>query len=299
MAGAFLLFPNQLFKAVHSLSKDTVFYMLEDSHYFTRLPFHTHKLILQRAGMQVLREQLLIKGYTVHYFAAEQGGSLSQVEKELVKNDVQELNYYDVVDHTIELALRSLAQRSKISLKKHASPSFLLSHASTSQVSKVLKSEYDLEKVPKVPVPKDILVFEHDRYIEEAIAYVRKNFPKNPGIPEEFAYPVTHNDAEEALEYGENIMPLLNVGLLVPKQVIKKLHQGVARASKVVSVLVKREKARLLYEKIADQPVKKSEVPINKKASTYTIQDLEEKRPLSWYLVYCIDAYAWWCTVLK
>lgn len=81
-------------------------------------------------------------------------------------------------------------------------------------------------------------------FISEATRWVKNNFGNNPGNPDTFIYPITHSDAEKRLhqflkerfaEFGpfedaiskdENelfhsvLSPLINIGLLAPKQVI-------------------------------------------------------------------------------
>jgi deoxyribodipyrimidine photolyase-related protein len=82
--------------------------------------------------------------------------------------------------------------------------------------------------------------------VEEAIAYVQKKYPKNPGEVDFFNYPITHLDAKKALknflenrlkffgDYEDAIVekesvifhsvlsPLLNTGLLTPDILIKE-----------------------------------------------------------------------------
>jgi deoxyribodipyrimidine photolyase-related protein len=103
------------------------------------------------------------------------------------------------------------------------------------------------KKVPKgTPIPK----YKHpteNKYITEAKDYVEKNFKSNYGDINSFYYPITHQEAEEHLnqfiqerfilfgDYEDAIVkeehwlwhsvltPMLNIGLLCPKQIINEV----------------------------------------------------------------------------
>ena len=102
------------------------------------------------------------------------------------------------------------------------------------------------EKLPKGTKIKDPEIFSN-KYIKEAINYVNKNFSKNYGSLDHFIYPVTHKEAEMHLKdflknklknfgkyedaistqtnfvYHSILSPMLNIGLLTDKEVIKEL----------------------------------------------------------------------------
>jgi len=109
---------------------------------------------------------------------------------------------------------------------------------------------YDKENrksYPKNKKPPDFSFFSIDDFYKEAISYVEKNFSKNVGeINKNFLLPKNHNEAnlffddflkKRIFDFGpyqdailkDNLLinhsllsPLLNVGLILPKQVIKK-----------------------------------------------------------------------------
>ncbi len=111
------------------------------------------------------------------------------------------------------------------------------------------KWSYDADnrlKYPKDKIPPILEFPAINDYYQEAIDYVEKNYPKNYGcISSTFIYPTTHEQSEQWLEqffkhrfaaFGEyedaildeeNILhhsvltPMLNVGLLLPLQVVK------------------------------------------------------------------------------
>ena len=109
------------------------------------------------------------------------------------------------------------------------------------------KWTYDSENRKKIPkdlkIPK-IPIIKRSEFLEEALKYVEEKFPKNPGVIGNFIFPITHEDAkfwlsrflkerfklfgpyEDALYVRESILfhsvlsPLLNSGLLTPKNVV-------------------------------------------------------------------------------
>lgn len=101
----------------------------------------------------------------------------------------------------------------------------------------------------RAPFPKDEVVPElhfpkPDAYVKEAIDYVNKHWPDNYGNIDNFKYPITHQQAEDWLTdflnnrfekfgvyedamvaeehylYHSVLTPMLNIGLLDPKQII-------------------------------------------------------------------------------
>jgi len=93
--------------------------------------------------------------------------------------------------------------------------------------------------VPKIPKNNN------SSFVSEAKTYIEKNFPNNPGSTDTFIYPVTHQQAQDFFNnfleqkliffgpyqdaidsknpftFHSILSPLLNTGLLTPKQVIE------------------------------------------------------------------------------
>ncbi|WLP94172.1 cryptochrome/photolyase family protein [Psychrobacter sp. M13] len=107
--------------------------------------------------------------------------------------------------------------------------------------------EDNRKKYPRKQTPPDVTFPELSEHYEEAIDYVEDNFSKHYGeINSDFRYPTTHDEAEQWLEnflskrfkdFGkyedaivddEHILhhslltPMLNTGLLTPRQVIER-----------------------------------------------------------------------------
>ncbi len=111
------------------------------------------------------------------------------------------------------------------------------------------KWSYDADNRLKYPKDKKAPVIKFpliNKYYSDAIEYIEKNFPNNYGfINEKALYPITHDDAdlwlrdfleqrfeefgkyEDAIVVDANILhhsvltPMLNIGLLLPKQIVE------------------------------------------------------------------------------
>jgi deoxyribodipyrimidine photolyase-related protein len=114
--------------------------------------------------------------------------------------------------------------------------------------------EDNRKKLPKThAVPAEPRAERND-FVTEAIGWVKQRFPENPGEVEDFRWPVTRRDAEEWLEiflrerfaefgaYEDAIStthaflhhgaltPMLNIGLLDPRQVVERALSHAARS---------------------------------------------------------------------
>ena len=268
---AFLVFPHQLFKDLFSYPKSTRFCFVEDEYSFRAFPFHSHTLVLRRASMQATRERLLVKGYQVQYFDCILQSNLESILTELHEQGIQTIQCYELIHHQLAHELALVATTLDMTVEFIPTPGFLLQEKWVKKYcdgspftfdqfyiqarkklqilvenGKPVGGVWQLPIVQAVKIPKipEIHIPEHTRYSDEAIEYVKKYFPKNPGNPENAVFPVTYADSEdwleafiharlghfsdmfqlsleeEALLFHAGISPLLNAGLLVPKQVI-------------------------------------------------------------------------------
>lgn len=284
---AVLVFPHQLFKDHPALDKSRKVFLIEDPLFFgdIRYPFkfHKKKLIFHRASMKAYEKYLTEMGYDVIYlqyssFKEDRRSNYLYVFFNKMKINV--FHYADVNDFILEKRIQRMIKQLQKSFVKYPSPMFLsdekflreyfegkkyyLMASFYIEQRKRLnilvadgrpaggKWSYDEENRKKLPkgfkTPR--LKFPDDTEFEiEAIDYVEKNFPDNPGDGFDFIYPVTFEQAEDWLEdfltnriklFGDYedaidkdetylshsiLTPMLNSGLLTPKQVIDKTLQ--------------------------------------------------------------------------
>lgn len=276
----FLVFPNQLHRI-----RDDAFYgkpvvLVEDELFFTQLPFHRKKLIFHRAAMKEFEKELTEKGGRVWYIEAHDRRSRTE---ELFNwfgtMGVKEVQCDEPSDYLLERRLRRYATRHDITLDLLDSPLFLSSrheidtyfkdrkrylmhdfYVRQRKARRILtdsagqplggKWSFDSENRKRIPAGQDLPaappVF-NCASVREAEQYVVKNFPDNPGVVHDFRFPVTPQQAEEALEqflvhrfahfgeyqdalvhgqswlYHSLLSSSLNAGLITPESVIRRV----------------------------------------------------------------------------
>lgn len=277
-----LIFPHQLFKQHPALDKNRKVFLIEDPLFFgdIRYPFNFHKkkIIFHRASMKAYEDYLTQQGYDVVYL---QYSSFKEDRRSnylfvfFNKMRITTFHYADVTDFILEKRIQKMARDLSKGLVKYSTPMFLtdkdfLQNYFSKQKSYLMASFYieqrkrlniliedgkpkggkwsfdeeNRKKLPKGFKSPKLNFPEDTEYELEAIDYVEKYFPNNPGNGFDFIYPVTFEQAEDWLsDFLENrfkyfgdyedaidneetylfhsvLTPLLNAGLLNPKQVI-------------------------------------------------------------------------------
>jgi deoxyribodipyrimidine photolyase-related protein len=269
-----LLFPNHLFEDVSLLKKyDTVFLIEEPLHFYdlVRRPFRFNKVKLAylHACMQYYQALLTRTGIKVRYISYSEAGDVA-LQKALGK---RACHCYDPHDRLVLDKYSALGIHLKV---LPDSPLFIATdqelvdyHASLKNKQRNTNAHFYayfkrkwgmLENVPSMdkenrrpvkdspPAPQSE-TWDNEHY-REAIAYVERLFPDNPGKVESVhAYPCTHalarkqlatfiqtkfeffgpyQDAiakDEVYLFHSGISAALNVGLLSPGDVVKMVMQ--------------------------------------------------------------------------
>lgn len=275
MTEATLIFPNQLFENHPGVADGRSIYLVEDPLIFgndERYPvaFHKQKLVLHRASMQAYTDELREAGHVVNAVA------YTNSYEEALPDGLTDLHVADPTDFILEMRLRAFAKKRGVMLHVHGTPAFLSPKdflekhiagrkkpfmASFYQAQRkrmdILVDEdgnpeggqwsYDEEnrkKLPKNHEPPSAPKAEWNEYVEKAVVWVERNFSGNPGMVDDFRYPVTRADAKVWLkefvakrfeEFGPYedaistkhrfinhslLTPMLNVGLLTPQEII-------------------------------------------------------------------------------
>lgn len=271
-----LVFPHQLFlisehPALHSAETDEV-WLIEHDLFFKQYNFHTHKLILHRASLKWYASYLADAGRVVRYIDSAESGSLKNMLRE---HKVTEAHVVDVVDDWL---WRDIAKTcDQVALVKHSSPQFIIptDEVVTHKDSRLLEGFYrqlrkktnilmDGEKpaggtwnydhsnrkaLPKNHTPTSPRMFGGSQWVQEAVNYVNRHWPNNPGDGEFFWVPVTRDEAlaqladfldhrlakfgpyedamhtEDGWVYHSTISSALNCGLLTPQEVLAKVEE--------------------------------------------------------------------------
>ncbi|MBF4162115.1 cryptochrome/photolyase family protein [Nocardioides acrostichi] len=263
---------------------DTTFVLVEHDLLFRQYRFHTQKLVLHRASMRRFADRLREAGFDVETIETDgRTTSRSALAKVIDRLDPTRVTAYDVVDDWLSRDLTAALADGGYELTRDDvldTPNFLTSrdelagyfdgvagprgkrarmadfYAWQRRRLDVLVEgdqpvggrwsfdEENRKKLPRgyeVPSPETPRRHEH---VEEAIAWVERAFPDNPGNADAFAWPTSHAEAERGLtaflehrfiDFGPYedaisvehpflfhslLTPGLNIGLLDPRRVV-------------------------------------------------------------------------------
>jgi len=275
-----IIFPHQLFEEHPALDSERVVYLIEEFLFFRQYKFHKQKLVLHRSSMKFYQDYLERKKLKVIYI--DSSNELSDIRKlipYLKQKGIKEIHFADVADNWLEKRINQTAEKFEITIHEYPSPAFLNTKDELkeyfngkkkySQTDFYIKQRkkfgilldedgspvggkwtFDTENRLKYPAAKKspkVNFPSANKYYEEAVNYVNKNFSNNYGeINKSFIYPITFDeskkwfneflekrfsefgDYEDAIVARENILhhsvltPMLNIGLLTPKYIVEE-----------------------------------------------------------------------------
>jgi deoxyribodipyrimidine photolyase-related protein len=280
-----VLFPIDLYKDITLLYDEKVF-LVEDMHYFNRsskkdggINFNILKPIYHRATMKSYYDYLISNGINCQYIDLTKNW-IDIVKKHNIKNG---LRFYDPVDRKIE----KIISKNFDSYDIITTPRFILSNDELDMYNGALRQTsfyswirklknilmtkggpeggeltYDNEnrKTPYEGIENDIndkvkknCKTDNNKYLNEAISYVKKTFDKSDFISHsegslcEIKFPIDHKgslqrlkyfiktnivkfgDYQDVILYDEHnsfifhsaLSPMINIGLITPNDIIK------------------------------------------------------------------------------
>ncbi len=282
MSGAIvrLVYPHQLFRAQLEAEAGTRHVLVEDDLYFRQHPFHAHKLVLHRASMCRFAQLLRDNGFDPIVVESTADSStheqLAGVVAELAPTSV---SVYDVVDDWLlrdaTAALRAggyelcpddvLETPNFLTTRGQLADWFGANKAQMQYFYKWQRQRLDIlvegrspvggrwsfdpdnrKKLPRGHTVPQPWWPERTAAVDDAIAWVRREFPEAPGDPETFAWPTSYEEAQTAYEhfltqrfvefgpyedavavghpvlFHSTISPSLNAGLLDPSDVVHR-----------------------------------------------------------------------------
>lgn len=273
--------PHQLFLEHLDAATGTTFVLVEHDLLFRQYRFHAQKLVLHRASMKRFATRLEEAGYDVRYVETDgRRRSRTALAEVLDELDPTEVTAYDVVDDWLGRDLADVVTEwletpnfltDRPTLKSHFGDGrgrvARMQHFYSWQRQRLdvlvegkerdqpvggrwSFDEENRKKLPKGhPVPDRHVPAERHPEVQAAVDWVCERFPDSPGNVHSFAWPTSHEEAEEGLEsflaerFGEfgpyedavstdhaflfhSVMtPGLNIGLLSPQDV---LHRALA-----------------------------------------------------------------------
>jgi deoxyribodipyrimidine photolyase-related protein len=275
---AALIFPHQLFKKSELLDKSKCYYLVEEHLFFTQYPFHKEKLVLHRASMKAYEKYLLQNGFQVEYIESTHAlHDCRLLIAHLAKQKCADISMIDPVDYLLMRRIKRACASNHIKLQVMESPSFLNTLSGTQNYFDTKKKYFQTDfytaqrkqrnllltpdgkpvggkwtfdaenrsKFPKKEIVPKLPASASNAYVEEAEAYVQKNFPNNYGaIYKDHLFAINFEDAQKWLDnflaerfekfgvyedaivqkesvlYHSVLSPMLNIGLLTPQQII-------------------------------------------------------------------------------
>ncbi|MBS0010503.1 MAG: cryptochrome/photolyase family protein [Bacteroidales bacterium] len=276
---AALIFPHQLFEENPVIKPGIKIFLIEEFLFFRQYLFHKQKLAFHRASMKHYENFLRSRNRALIYIDSSQPEA--DIRKFFEKFPLETVHVIDPVDNYLGRRLKSSCHKAGTRLRTYDPPSFITSpneikaffDPGRKQFSQtqfymqqrkslgILMEEsgkpkggkwtFDKENRKKYPAgkkPPEIVYPPADHVYSEAVQYVKKNFPGNPGnITETPIYPLNFDSAREWLrqflenrfsEFGDYedaivasqsilhhsvLSPLLNSGLLTPGFVISEI----------------------------------------------------------------------------
>jgi len=227
-----IIFPNQLFEQHPALDKHRRVFLLEDDLFFEYQPFHKMKLVLHRASMKFYHDYLVNQGYRVTYVdAADYRHFEDFARRNLSDEGVVEAHYCEPVDFLLEKRMEKGCAENKLKQVVYRTPAFLntkslneeflgktskhyrlgdfykkqrLHHNVLLENGKPMGGSWSTDAENRKALPKNYLAPNpyfptENQYVQRAIDYVNQHFPNNPGHVRPFLYPVTFEEANQAL----------------------------------------------------------------------------------------------------
>lgn len=274
-----LLFPHQLFREHPMLGNVDKIYLVEEFLFFKQYKFHKQKIEFHRASMKAMEADLKSSGVVCTYIeAGEERSDVRVLIQNLFSKMKGELHYIDPTDDWLRKRIEQQANSERIQAHGYESPLFLNTTDELESFFREDKKSYfqttfykqqrtkrnillnedgspvggqwsfdaeNRKKYPKNQIPPEIIFPNSNTFWDEAVAYTRNHFGKNPGeLDAAPLYPVTPGDAERWFgqflqkrfsafgDYEDALVadawllhhslltPLLNTGLLKSQDVI-------------------------------------------------------------------------------
>ncbi|MCU0667453.1 MAG: cryptochrome/photolyase family protein [Patescibacteria group bacterium] len=287
---ALIIYPNQLFAIEHLPDTDIIFVVEEPLYFGTDsqypVSYHKQKLVLHRAAMRRYTEETLWPAnLNVEYIELKDMQTTGDVLIRARNQGVETINIFDPVDFAIEHRLQETLDKfiePPFEIKVLPNPSFMLKKGDIDEFFADKKAykfadfyqwqrerfnilldkkykpiggkwSFDTDNRQKLPADHIAPGFESfgaNNFVEEAINWVEKNFPNNPGLTGGFFWPTNHQEAlkwlenfikdrleffgpyEDAIDgqsvllYHSGVSAPLNCGLLTPNEVVDKVVEA-------------------------------------------------------------------------
>ena len=272
-----IVFPHQLFDDHPALSKTRDVCLVEDGRFFTDFNFHKKKILFHIESMRVYKEELAARRYRVKYIKQGDVRSHLQLTRLFSGKDLEDIYVADVCDGDLSRRLEKDCLKYRKQLHVVDSPSFLTSdeilqdffmtrkNLSMSSFyigqrkrldilirrGKPIGGKWSFDPENRKKLPKGLRIPEPRKPVGTpltgSVSRIVKEYGDNPGSTDDFAFPVTRDQARQWLkdfaanrlrcfgDYEDSISadsvfvfhsalsPLLNAGLLTPEEILDEV----------------------------------------------------------------------------
>lgn len=259
-----IILPHQLFIDQPVIEKQRKIFLVEHPHFFTKFSFHKQKLIYHRATMKDYLERIKKSGFKAEYIECD---DYAEFSKKIKKNPIhlvdpiehdlkKEFDHFDTTYYESPqfLTPKKFSDEFFKESNHFSQQSFYIAQRKRMQIlmsdGKPMGGKWSFDQENRLKMPKNQVVPPLDlkkpnALVKEALDYVLKKFPKNPGEADCFL-PIDHEDSiawlddflinrlelfgayedaivpEESFLFHSVLSPMLNIGLLTPMQVVEK-----------------------------------------------------------------------------
>ena len=280
-----LVFPHQLFEVNPTLEHVKSVVIVENDLYYNQFAFIKQKLVLHRASQRDYAEKLVGKGFSVQYIDAQDPLCNAKKLVHYLSQKYNQIHICEPSDNWLLKEIKDGAKTTAVEIVMYENPNFITplqeSHAYFQQRKRYFQTDFynhqrkkygilmDNEGKPvggkltfdsenRKPFPKNfplpaLNLPSIDKTLQEAIDYVEKYYPNNPGnlnylietnqffpynskqavkafdqfLQERFGHFGTYEDAfskDSNVRYlfHSVLTPYLNIGLISPKYVLDK-----------------------------------------------------------------------------
>ena len=248
----FLILPHQLFKKKY-LDNEFEYILWEHPQYFTKCNFNKKKLVLHRASMKCYQDYLKKNKFKVTY--CEFNKKPKGLKKFTMFDPIDKIKIpgkKEILESPNFLLSKEYFEKYRKKTQTFFFNSFYMNAKKELDIIPGIKSrdKFNRDKLPKnINIPKLPDNKSDKKYINEAIKYVKKHFPKNYGNTDNFIYPVSFKTAnkwltnfikkkfnnfgpyQDAIVKDENFLfhsclsSSINIGLINPSEIIKKIDK--------------------------------------------------------------------------
>jgi deoxyribodipyrimidine photolyase-related protein len=280
-----LVFPHQLFESNQALEHVKSVVIVESDLYYNQFSFIKQKLVLHRASQRDYAEKLVGKGFSVQYIDAQNALCNATKLVQYLSEKYNQIHLCEPGDNWLLREIREGAKTTAVEIILYTNPNFITpldeAHAYFQQRKRYFQTDFynyqrkkhgilmDDEGKPlggkltfdsenRKPFPKNVPIptttfSTIDKTLLEAIEYVEKNYPNNPGSLNYFKqtnqfFPYNSEQAHEAFNqfleerlslfgayedafskdpnarylFHSVLTPYLNIGLISPQYVLDK-----------------------------------------------------------------------------